>query len=197
MKKNNKKTLKKRKWPIKTIIVIVISIPILFIYFFGRFLVVNQSPVQSDVLILLSGDVGRLEKSTSLINEGYADRIIVTRTNGRGFGEISLESVIQSGIASSMIIPEYKATSTYTNAIFSKEAMIENGFKSALVVSSNYHMRRVKYTFDKVYKGSGIKLTYVAAPSINFNPTSWWSQKGYVRTAISEYIKLAGYIIKY
>jgi uncharacterized SAM-binding protein YcdF (DUF218 family) len=197
MNKNKKKTLKKRKWPKKRIFVIVVGIPILFLYFFGRFLVVNQSPVKSDVLILLSGDVGRLEKSTSLINEGYADRMIVTRTNGRGFGEISLESVIQAGIKPSMIIPDYKATSTYTNAIFSKELMIENGLKSALVVSSNYHMRRVKYTFDKIYKGTGIKLTYVAAPSINFDPTSWWSQKRYVRTAISEYIKLAGYIIKY
>ncbi|SFF28402.1 DUF218 domain-containing protein [Paenibacillus catalpae] len=163
----------------------------------GRFLVVNEEPKKVDVIILLSGDVGRMEKAIELMNQGYANRMIVTRTDGRGYGEIRLSSLIRSGVSQSAIIPEYQATSTYTNAVYSKALMEQYGFQSALVVSSNYHMRRVSYTFNKVYSHSGIDLTYVNAPSVNFDPVYWWSKRKYVNYTISEYIKLFGYIIKY
>ncbi|MCM3630992.1 YdcF family protein [Paenibacillus glycanilyticus] len=167
------------------------------VFSIGRFLVVNEAPKKADVIILLSGDVGRMEKAIGLLKQGYADRIIVTRTDGRGYGEIKLNSLIRSGVSPSAIIPEYQATNTYTNAVYSKALMEKYGFHSALVVSSNYHMRRVSYTFNKVYSHSGIDLTYVDAPSVNFDPVYWWSERKYVNYTISEYIKLFGYIIKY
>lgn len=184
----------------KKIIVILLTpilILIICICFFGRFLVVNEPPQKADVIILLSGDVGRLEKSVDLMHEGYSDRMIVTRTNGHGYGEIKLDSVVKAGVPLASIIPEYQATSTYSNAEFSKEIMLQQGFTSAIVVSSNYHMRRVKYIFEKIYKQTNIHLTYVAAPSSNFDPVYWWSKRVYVDYAISEYIKLIGYMIKY
>jgi uncharacterized SAM-binding protein YcdF (DUF218 family) len=179
------------------IIAAVLLVLTLLLLLIGRFLVVNEAPKKTDVIILLSGDVGRMEKAIELMNEGYADRIIVTRTDGHGYGEIRLSSLIRSGVSESAIIPEYQATSTYTNAVYSKSLMEQYGFKSALVVSSNYHMRRVSYTFNKVYNHSGIDLTYVDAPSVNFDPVYWWSKRKYVNYTISEYIKLIGYIIKY
>ncbi|REE57517.1 uncharacterized SAM-binding protein YcdF (DUF218 family) [Paenibacillus taihuensis] len=184
----------------KIIVIVLVTILMaaaIFFYLFGRFLVVNEAPRKADVIILLSGDVGRMEKAVQLMQEGYADRIIVTRTDGHGYGEIRLNSVIQAGVPSSAIIPEYQATSTYTNAVYSEQLMKERGFHSALVVSSTYHMRRVSYTFNKVYRHSGITLTYVAAPSLNFDPVYWWREKTYVHYALSEYIKLFGYMIKY
>lgn len=191
-----RRTKTKRKNKV-IILAIVLMIPLFFLYFFGRFLVIDETPVKADTIILLSGDVGRLEKSVSLMNSGYADKLILTKTNGRGRGEISLDSVIRAGVPKEVILPEYEATSTYTNAVYSKQIMLHNEFKSALVVSSNYHMRRVQYTFDKVYKDTGIELIYVAAPSENFDPKSWWSKKNDVKYGVTEYLKLLGYIVKY
>lgn len=189
----NKKSFRRMVIGLSTFIVL----GAVLVHFIGRFLVVDQRPLPSDAVILLSGDVGRLEKSVELMREGYADKLILTKTDGRGRGEISLRSVVQAGVPPEAIYPDYMAISTYTNAVNSKDIMLEHKFKSAIVVSSNYHMRRVKYIFDKVYKGSGIRLTFVAAPSENFSADRWWSNRQYMRYTMSEYIKLLGYVIKY
>ncbi|WP_276353935.1 YdcF family protein [Cohnella caldifontis] len=175
----------------------MLILSLLFFYFFGRFLVVNETPRKSDAIILLSGGAGRLEKGVELLNEGYAGRMIVTKTDGRGPGEIRMRAILRAGVPADSVIPDYDATSTYTNAVNSRRIMERNGFASALVVSSTYHMRRVQYIFDKVYRGSGIRLTYVAAPSPNFDPARWWSRKIYVKYALTEYAKWIGYMIKY
>jgi uncharacterized SAM-binding protein YcdF (DUF218 family) len=195
----NRKPMKKKNKRLRIFIwaAVILIMLALFVYFFGRFLVVNESPQKTDAIILLSGDEGRLGKSVSLMNAGYAKRLILTRTNGHGSGEISLNSVFEAGVPRSSIIPEYNATSTYTNALYSKDAMLRNGFNSAMVVSSEYHMRRVKYIFNKVYRGTGIKLIYVASQSPHFDPALWWSKDIYIRYTLSEYVKLIGYIIKY
>ncbi len=170
---------------------------LLCIYFFGRFLVVDGTPAPSDAIIVLSGDEGRLQKGVDLMRSGYSEKLIVTKTNGRGRGEISLQSVLATGVPAASIHPDYDAVSTYTNAVNSKRIMQEHGYKSAIVVSSDYHMRRVKYTFGEVYKGSDIRLHYVAAPSKHFDPKRWWSKKIYIKYGVSEYIKLVGYLFLY
>jgi len=182
----------------KALILAVLAMgSLFFIYFFGRFLVVNESPERSDAIILLSGDDGRLQKSVELMQAGYAKKLIVTKTDGRGQGEIRLSSVLEAGVPRTAIHPDYDAVSTYTNAVNSKRIMLQYGYKSAIVVSSDYHMRRVKYAFSEVYKGSDIRLTYVAAPSAHFDSKAWWRKKIYVKYGVTEYIKLIGYLAMY
>lgn len=71
----------------------------------------------------------------------------------------------REGLACDEIIQENKATSTMTNAIYSLELMEEYGFKSAIVISSDYHIRRVRWCFDKVNREQGYSydFTYVSA----------------------------------
>lgn len=64
------------------------------------------------------------------------------------------------------ILTENEALSTYQNAELTLPIMQQQGFTSAIVVSLDFHMRRVKFIFDHVYKNSGIKLTYVSANSL-------------------------------
>ena len=47
-------------------------------------LVVDEKPMKADVIIVLSGDSGRLEKAASLYKEGYASYVLLTRVNGEG-----------------------------------------------------------------------------------------------------------------
>lgn len=71
--------------------------------------------------------------------------------------------------------------------------MKQYGFNSGIVVSSDYHMQRVKLTYQRVFKDTDIRLIYCAAQDINFNPDRWWANNKSIMATINEYIKFIGY----
>ena len=60
-----------------------------------------------------------------------------------------MQAIQQMGVPNDSIILENNATSTRESAFFTKELMIQQQFQSAIVVSSNFHMRRVKSNYQK------------------------------------------------
>ncbi|MBM7610041.1 uncharacterized SAM-binding protein YcdF (DUF218 family) [Lysinibacillus composti] len=172
----------------KNVLMLIILIICIFamLYISRGYLVVDEAPKQADVIIVLSGDEGRLAKGAQLYNEGYADYVLLTKANEEF---ITKEEAINFGIPESQIILEEEATSTYTNATYAKLLLEEHQFNSSIVVSSDYHMRRTKLSFERVFKGSDMELTYVAAPL--------HGEVGEIsiQTAIKEYIKLVGYTL--
>jgi uncharacterized SAM-binding protein YcdF (DUF218 family) len=169
------------------IIAILLSAFLAFSYA-GRLLVVNQSPVKSDAIILLTGGgIERLTKSVELFQKGLGCVLLISNASEDGL----YSAAIQSGVPSKNIVKETKADSTYKNAWYTFQIMKKYKFQSAIVVSSDYHMRRVKFNFDQVYNHSGIRLTYCAAAS-GFRPNQWYLSSGSIQTVFNEYVKLAG-----
>lgn len=137
------------------------------------FLFYEEKPVKADVIILLSGEKderGRMTKAAELYHAGYADKVLLTNASAPG---CSIEYAESFGIPRDALSTEYKATSTYENALYSKEILLEQGIKSALVVTSNYHMRRSKLAFERVYRDSGISFTYVPYHPESITRDSW------------------------
>lgn len=60
---------------------------------------------------------------------------------------------------------ETKSTRTYMNADNTLAIMKAHNFKSAIIVTQQWHARRVRKTFQKRWKGSGIKICVVKARS--------------------------------
>lgn len=171
---------------IKWLVLLVACLVLLFIL--GRaYLVVDEEPVRADVVIALSGDVGRLERAANLYHAEYADTVMLSLANEPG---MTVEEAVAFGVPESDLILEEEATSTYTNAVYTKEKMIEIGLESALVVSSDYHMRRVKLVFDQVYEEAGIELTYVASLR---NEVPWYRDGANIWFTVKEFVKLPGY----
>ncbi|MDR9854059.1 YdcF family protein [Paenibacillus sp. VCA1] len=56
--------------------------------------------------------------------------------------------LVQQGVPESAIILENKARSTYENLLFSKQIMKDRGFKSAVIVTHQYHGMRSKDIAD-------------------------------------------------
>lgn len=183
-KKDGRQSMKPKKIVWQLILFIICLFTVLYIS--KGYLVVDEAPKQADVIIVLSGDESRLAKGAQLYKEGYADYVLLTRANEEF---ITKEEAINFGIPESQIILEEEATSTYTNATYAKSLLEEYQFNSSLVVSSDYHMRRTKLSFERVFEGTNMKLTYVAAP-VN-------GEVGEISiaTAINEYIKLVGYTL--
>ena len=87
----------------------------------------------------------------------------------------STEFALALGIPADAIIEEYNATSTYTNVVESLELMGEYGFDSALVVMSDYHLKRSKMIYDRVNDGQ-YELKYIAALGADGET---WKEKSY------------------
>lgn len=174
----------KKKW----IGLVGILLLLVAFYFAGDFLVVDEKPLTSDVIIVLSGGEGRLEKGVQLYKEGYAPYILLTN----GSVENLYKRALKLGVPNDFILMEVKSDSTLDNAIFSKEVMVNHKFRSAIVVSSNSHMRRVKILYDKTFRNSDIRLTYVAGEMNAYNPKRWWVDESNRDITFREYIKLVG-----
>ena len=155
----------------------------------GEFLVIDEKPIKSDVIIMLSGGgIERLEKSVELYKQEYAAFLIIS--NG---SEDNLAPAAKTmGIARDSLILENKAKSTRDSAFFTKELMEIHQFESAIVVSSDFHMRRVKSNFTQAFAGSGIRLTYTSASGTGYNPGKWWATKANLQTTVVEYVKIIG-----
>lgn len=169
----------------------------------GKFLVVDEPPVKSDVIIILGGDMGRVEKGAELFQAGWANQIIVS--NGGAHPEHTstkyaiamMNQAHELGVPMDRLIPDFQATSTYENALYTREIMEKQNLSSAIVVSSTYHMRRVQYSFNKVFEDSPIKLTYSASPKPGFDPESWWTDRESFMLTVREYLKLVAYMVLY
>lgn len=158
----------------------------------GSFLSLSQKPQQADVIIVLSGGGGRVEKGAELYVQKYAPYLLLSNASETGnYPRDMQETALSLNIPQNAILTETQALSTIQNAELTLTIMKQQGFTSAIVVSSDFHMRRVKVLFDKEYKNSGIKLTYIGADS-GYNAKWWWRDPYSRETTINEYIKMVG-----
>jgi len=114
--------------------------------------------VKADLIILLSGDSQRMEKVAELYHAGYADKVLLTNAQIPGS---TVEYAESFGIPRNNLLTENEATSTYENALYVKNLVLDHGFESALVVTSNYHMRRTRLAYERVFHDTNVSFTYV------------------------------------
>ncbi|WP_181346905.1 YdcF family protein [Thalassobacillus sp. CUG 92003] len=142
---------------------------------------------KSDAIIVLSGNEERLEHAAELYHEGYADKVILSNSTAPSVNVKNAESL---GIPHAVIIEETEATSTFENALFSKELMKSNNLDSAIIVTSNYHTRRTKLTFDTIFDPNKYKLIYSTTIS------EFRDNKREIKTTFNEYLKLSVYWLR-
>jgi uncharacterized SAM-binding protein YcdF (DUF218 family) len=165
--------------------------------FAGRWLVFDEPPRKADVIIVLAGDRGaRTEKGVALWRQGYAPYIMVSGGNvyhNTNIADLMAEHAMELGVPRDKILVESLANTTYQNAVYTKDMMQKNGFHSAIIVSSDFHMRRVWMAYQKVFKGQEVELTYCPVRDADFDVKKWWSNNQSIILMVTEYVKLIGY----
>jgi uncharacterized SAM-binding protein YcdF (DUF218 family) len=71
----------------------------------------------------------------------------------------------------------------------------QRGWKSLIVISSEFHLRRVALVVGRAFRGSGIAVAYAAPPpgTDPHGPGRWWRSRRGVRLVGSEILKLFRY----
>jgi hypothetical protein len=82
---------------------------------------------------------------------------------------------------------------TFAEAVKTIEIMQRHHFRSAIVVSSCYHMRRARLAFERANDGaSGLQFFFQPVDTQGADGMPWFLKGGYAMRVADEYIKLVG-----
>jgi uncharacterized SAM-binding protein YcdF (DUF218 family) len=161
-----------------------------------------RAPVRADAIVVLGGNDGdRAWRALGLYREGYSQRIVLTGLeHGRASPPANLtwraEYLVARGVPKSALRFEIYSENSYQEATNVLELMRKQGWNSVIAVSDPPHMRRLAWTWERVFKGSGLRYALVSSAAQWWSPGSWWRDEHSGAFVISEYIKLAYYIAK-
>jgi uncharacterized SAM-binding protein YcdF (DUF218 family) len=104
----------------------------------------------------------RTEKSIELYNEERVSKIIFTGgfNTRKDISEAQYMAniAIKKGVDKNDIVLEEKSSTTIGNAYYSQIIMDNSEFNSAIIVTSPYHIRRVKYIFKKIMNNKQLRF---------------------------------------
>ncbi|WP_028988289.1 YdcF family protein [Thermicanus aegyptius] len=170
----------------------------------ANFLVTKENYVPSDVIIVLGGETRgeRTARAVELYRKGLAPRILFSDGTSLSWRIRAIDEMValakKLGVPEEAIFKEDRSRSTYENAVYTKEILQRNHWNSAIVVTSYWHSHRSKMTFDRVYKGSGISLTYAnSGDLLTPNLDRWWEDSERQQVVLTELAKYLVYWIKY
>jgi uncharacterized SAM-binding protein YcdF (DUF218 family) len=163
----------------------------------GLFLDTPQPPPQgSDAIVVISGDeqMARFQEGVNLYQKGFGQYLVFSgaaHDNGTSNADVMRALAVKRGVPNAAILEEPLGEDTWGNAVYTRQVLEEHALHSAILVTSPYHSRRAKLTFDAAYGGSGIRLMVHAAPDSQWRKLSWWQQPETRRLTFTELQKLA------
>jgi uncharacterized SAM-binding protein YcdF (DUF218 family) len=154
----------------------------------------------SQAIVVISGDeqMARFQEGVSLYRRGFGQYLVFSGAaydNGVSNADVMRDLAVQRGVPERAILEEPLGEDTWGNAVHTRELLETHGIRNAILVTSPYHARRAKLTFDAAYSGSGIDLAIHAAPDSQWRKLSWWRQPETRRLTFTELQKLSYIVI--
>jgi hypothetical protein len=147
----------------------------------------------------------RKEEVFKLIEDGYARHVIIP-----AYGKVSDAglfsnpatqanpkpdpSLIRGRIVRLSNYPKY-FEDTHIEILEAKKMMDKAGFKSAIFVSSPYHMRRISIIANKVFGKKVYKLAFVPSRYEQRSGPLWFLNKRDLKLVSTEYSKIAWFML--
>ncbi|MBN1526084.1 MAG: YdcF family protein [Candidatus Omnitrophica bacterium] len=179
-------------------------------WFLAGPLAIADQPQKADAIVVLGGGVGesgkagqgyeeRVQYAVELYKKGYAGHIVFSS----GYTYVFKETLVMKalavalGVSAKDIILDDKSANTYQNVEQTREIMLANKWRSALLVSSPYHMKRLSLVFEK-YAGD-MKIAYTPVPRSAFyahEDIPFFHRQisfGQIKGIVHEYIGIAYY----
>lgn len=173
-------------------------------------LIMNEPLEKADLILVLGGGVerdgsispivaDRIAEGVHLASEGWGNTLVFSggpaHNNERFVESVQMAAYLRDHwTIAANVITEERSISTRTNAEYTRLLMAEQGWNTAIVVTSAFHTRRACNVFRKLTIDV---ICRAAQPSYTFR--SLWDQlrltKGIIREyGATLYYKLAGYI---
>jgi uncharacterized SAM-binding protein YcdF (DUF218 family) len=122
-----------------------------FIWFAGALPQPAPAGEGTDVIVVLTGGTGRIERGVTLLREGSADRLLVSGVFEQVKpGEFSAQYGLTPQEMDCCIELGFSALDTRGNARETAEWIRSGGYRSLRLVTSDWHMRRSRNELEQV-----------------------------------------------
>src|ERR1700729_1985749 len=142
----------------------------------------------ADGIVVLTGGSSRVSDAMELLADGYGQRLLISGVHpASGASDISRSLPDNQSLLSCCVDLDRSAVNTRSNAAETRRWAHERGFKSLIVVTSNYHMPRA--IVELSHAMPDITLIPYAVVGDKWREEPWWSNGATVRLLLSEYVK--------
>ncbi len=162
----------------------------------GEFWVVEDTLAPSDAIIVLSDDNysgDRAARAAELYRMGLAPRVVASGKMLRpyaGIAELIAHDLESDGVPAAAIVRfPHHADNTREEADALRTLIAQKGWRSILVVTSNYHTRRSRYIFVRVIP-SEVTVRMAATRDSEYVPDVWWEHRQSLKLFFHETIGL-------
>ena len=193
--------LKKSRWLPVALLVVALVFALGAPCFLDR----RDTLAPADAVVLYVGPEReeRMEEARRLLREGYA-RFLIVPAHGEAYrveGDGSLSRIVAPARVPGNLFFLRKAANykgyyenTHVETLEARRIMQDLGLRSALLVSSPYHMRRIGLIAGRAFAGDGRRLGLAPSRGEIRPALGDWLDPGRRRNMLSEYVKLAWFI---
>jgi uncharacterized SAM-binding protein YcdF (DUF218 family) len=142
----------------------------------------------ADGIVVLTGGSSRVSDAMELLADGYGKRLLISGVHPtNGTTDISRSLPDSQSLLSCCVDLDRSAVNTRSNAAETRRWAHERGFKSLIVVTSNYHMPRA--IVELSHAMPDIALIPFVVVGDKWRDEPWWASGATLRLVLSEYVK--------
>jgi len=167
------------------------------------FLAYSYSIDKVDCVVMMVGDGGdRFKGAEQLVEEGYSEVLLIPAYNKvafveeAGLGEmdyVKMAPVVGKPV--SFMGRRYRVfENTHLEMLKGKKIMDKLGYRSAIIVSSPYHMRRLQLIAGKVF-GDDYRIGFQATPFEKYDTLGCFRSWEAFENVRSEYLKIGWFLV--
>jgi uncharacterized SAM-binding protein YcdF (DUF218 family) len=177
----------------------------------GTFLAREDPLSKADAIFVLAGTLAeRPLEAADLFREGYAPRIVVTRAEleqavfhleRQGIDivtefDLNKEILLRVGVPEdALVTPAFVHDNTAEEARTLRELVDRHAWRSVIVVSSKYHLRRSGIAMRRALEGTDVEIILRGSRYDEATPEEWWKRRRDIRWLASELPKLLAYAL--
>jgi uncharacterized SAM-binding protein YcdF (DUF218 family) len=142
----------------------------------------------ADGIVVLTGGSSRVSDAMELLAAGYGKRLLISGVHPTNdASDISRSLPDSQSLMGCCVDLDRSAVNTRSNAAETRRWARERGFRSLIVVTSNYHMPRA--TVELSHAMPDIVLIPFAVVGDKWRDEPWWTNGATLRLLLSEYVK--------
>jgi uncharacterized SAM-binding protein YcdF (DUF218 family) len=189
--------------------VLLLAAAVLVFLKVGSFLAPEDRLEKADAIFVFAGTrAERPLEAFDLWKEGYAPRVVVTRAvaeqamsivERRGIRvesdiELNRDVLLQLGMPpSALIIPNRIHDNTAEEAQTLRELVMRYRWRTVILVTSKYHLRRAGLASQRELRGLDVRLIRRGSRYDGADPPRWWHRRSDIRFLLTEVPKLIAY----
>lgn len=180
---------------VATLAFVFLAAAVGFVAFLAQLRGVETQPARrADGIVVLTGGSSRVSDAMELLAGGYGKRLLISGVHPTsGASDISRSLPDNPALSANQSLLgccvdlDRSAINTRSNAAETRRWVRERGFKSLIVVTSNYHMPRA--IAEMSHAMPDVTLIPFAVVGDKWREEPWWTSGATFRLLLSEYAK--------